>query len=166
MAPEGGPARTAIVLGAAPGWRRGTEEWRPYGSWEPGEVPDRIRVPTLEVWLAPDPEVKAWLASADAAEVVDLTINDPGPDQPDGVILTFATPGRGELDVLVPVVLVDVVARAALLTDDPLVLTATTTSGPLEPRWWARRAQHEPDLTFVADAASVRHAVAWRSGGE
>ena len=164
MAPEASAPRAAVVLGVTPGWRRGSEEWRPYGSWEPDEVPDQVQVPTVEVWLAPDPEVKAWLASADAAEVVDLTVNDPGPDQPDGVILTFATPGRGELDVLVPVAVVDVVARAALFTGDPLVLTATTTSGPLEPRWWARPARHEPDLTFVADAASVRQAVVWRAG--
>ena len=164
MAPQGGGPRSAVVLGAAPGARQGTEDWRPYGAWEPGEVAEDISVPTLEIWLAQDPDVKAWLASVDAAEVVDLAVNDPGPDQPDAVILTFATPGQGELDVLLPLALVDVAARAALFTGDPLVVTATTTAGPLEPRWWARPAQHEPDLTFVADPGSVREAVVWRSG--
>lgn len=164
MSPDPSLPRSAVVVGAAPGSRRGSDEWRPYGDWEPGEAADELWVPTLEVWLAPDPDVKAWLAAADAAEEVDLSVNDAGPGQPDAVILTFATPVQGELDVLVPAALVDVVARAALLTGDPLVITATTTPGPLEPRWWAQPARHEPDLTFVADAGSVRRAVLWQLG--
>jgi hypothetical protein len=147
------------VLAAGPGERRGSEEWRPYGSWDPGEDPEATAVPTVEVWLAPDPEVKGWLAAADAAEAVDLIVNVAGPAQPGAVILTFAADGQGELDLLLPAMLVDVVARAAILSGDPLVLTATTTSGPLDPRWWARIARHEPDLTFVADPTSVRAAV-------
>jgi hypothetical protein len=164
MTSEPAQPRAAIVLGASPGARRGSDEWRPYGDWEPAEVAEEMWVPTVEVWLAPDPDVKAWLAAADAAAEVDLRVNEAGPGQLDAVILTFATPGQGELDLLVPAALVDVVARAALLTGDPLVITATTTSGPLEPRWWAQRARHEPDLTFVADAGSVRRAVLWQLG--
>lgn len=148
-----------MVLGASPGMRPGSEEWRPYGAWEAGEVAEDVLVPTVEVWLAPDPEVKAWLATADDNEAVELSVNEPEPARADTVILTFTTPEQGELDLLMPAVLVDVVARAALLTGDPLVITVTTTSGPLDARWWARPARHEPDLTFVAEPYSVRAAV-------
>ena len=165
MAPEPSTPRAAIVLGAMPGSRPGSEEWRPYGSWEPGDVAHELLVPTVEIWLAPDPDVKGWLAAADAAEEVELCVNEPGSGQRGSVVLTFATPHQGELDVLVPAALVDVAARAALFTGDPLVITATTTTGPLEPRWWAQRSRHEPDLTFVADPASVRQAVLWQSAG-
>lgn len=154
--------RLTVVLGASPAMRRGSDEWRPYGSWEPGEVADELLVPTLEVWLAPDPDVKGWLAAADDNEAVDLSVNQPEPPRPENVILTFATPEQGELDVLLPTALVDVVARAALLTGDPLVITVSTTSGPLDARWWARPARHEPDLTFVADPESVRSALLWQ----
>lgn len=159
MAPEPLAPRSAIVLGALPGSRFGREEWRPYGDWDPVVVAGDRPVPTVEVWLAPDPDVKGWLAAADAAEAVDLIVHEAGVDQPDQVILTFTTPEHGELDLLVPAALVDVVARAARFTGDPLVITATTTSGPLGPRWWGRLPRHDPDLTFVADAASVQHAV-------
>ena len=158
MAPPPAP-RSAVVLAVGPGERRGNEEWRPYGEWEPGEDADHLVVPTLEIWLAPDPDVKAWLASADATEAVELSVNEAGPDHPGEVILTFATPGQGELDLLLPASVLDVVARAALFTGDPLVLTATTASGSLDARWWSRAGRHEPDLTFVADPASVRSAV-------
>lgn len=158
-----GPLRSAVVLGAVPGSRRASEEWRPYSGWEAGEDPDELAVPTLEVWLAPDPDVKGWLAAADAADAVNLTVNEAEAAGTDAVVLTFGVEGLGELDVLVPAALVDVVARAALLTGDPLVITATTTSGPLAPRWWAQPARHEPDLTFVADPQSVRRAVLWQT---
>lgn len=151
--------RSAVVLAAGPGERRGNEEWRPYGDWEPGEDATDVVVPTLEIWLAPDPDVKAWLASADANEAVELSVNQAGPDSLGAVILTFATPGQGELDLLLPASVIDVVARAALYTGDPLVLTVTTASGSIDERWWARPGRHEPDLTFVADPASVRSAV-------
>jgi hypothetical protein len=158
------PPRSVVVLGAFVGSRVGSEEWRPYGNWEPGEVAADLAVPSVELWLAPDPDVKAWLAAVDAGEAIDLVVGGAEGDPDDSVVMTFESPEHGALELVVPAALVDTVARAALFTGDPLVITATTAPGPLEVRWWARAPHHEPDFVYVADPQSVRRAVLWRPG--
>lgn len=149
----------AVVLGAWAGLRAGLEEWRPYAGWAPGARADDLLAPSVEVWVHHEPEVKAWLARAEEADAVELALAPPPPADLDRVALAFTTPGARGLDVAVPRVLVELTARAALLTGDPLVLTVTTNPGPLEPLWWARTPDHDPDLTFVTEPGALRDAV-------
>jgi hypothetical protein len=156
--PTGAPLR-AVVLGAWPGLRTGLEEWRPYGAWAGDDRADDRLAPSVEVWVRHEPEVKAWLARAEEADVVELELVPPPPADLDRLALAFTTPGARGLDVAVPRALLELTARAAILGGDPLVLTVTTTPGPLEPLWWARTPDHDPDLTFVTEPAALRAAV-------
>ena len=154
-----GAPLAAEVLGAWSGLRPGLEEWRPYGTWAPGVRAEDLLAPSVEVWVRHEPEVKAWLARAEEADVVELELVGAPPGELDRVALAFTTPGARGLDVAVPRTLVDLTARAALLAGDPLVLTVSTTPGPLEPLWWARTPDHDPDLTFVTGPGALREAV-------